>query len=562
MHRSSFPWIARFHLLLFLAQPLAAQVPSSLPDQVPQAAVEEDQEPEGANVTLDGEILLTVHAYLGPFSPEERAEASSRRLLRMADDPFYSEDLIRTEKAGLDMRVFYRDEVVGVISPEDARFLNTTPEEAAALVVERLEQAIERYRERRRPEQLLHAEIALGVATVLLVVVLLALRALYRRKIRRAPKQAPVWFQHMVEHRKGISLEAYAVVQRRVLKATWVLATLLTVFVYAQFAFRTIPMTRGYTLAVMQYLLAPLEVIQHGFLTHVGDLFFILVVIVLTHYLLKGLLTLARQASRDALTLPGIAPEWAMPIYKIVRLGVLGLALVMIYPYIPGSRTDAFKGIGLLAGALFTLGATSTAANFIGGIVLIFMRTVRLGDRIRIGDTTGDVIEANLLLTRVRTIKNEVVTIPNSALLGGQLVNYSTKAREEGLIVHTSVTIGYDAPWRKVHDLLIQAALKTSGILETPVPFVLQTALNDFNVGYQINAYTREANNLHMIYGELHQNIQDSFAQGGVEILSPSYHALRDGNADTIPVDAERKDQSPRAFPLRIERSPGGAVEP
>ena len=544
MHRSRPLGIARLPcllLVLLLVQPASALTRS------------QDPADEGARITLDGETVLTVHAPLGPFSPAERAEASTRRLRRMADDPFYSEDLIRTDQDGRDARVLYRDEVVGVITPVDAGFLNMSTGDAAARAAQVLKHAIKHYRERRRPEEVAHAEIALAVATVLLVAVLLALRAVYRRKLRRPPRHAPPWFERMIEHRKGVTLDAYAVLQRRILKGTWILATLVVVIAYAQFAFRTIPMTRGYTLAVMEYLLAPLDILRHEFLAHVGDLFFIFVVVVLTHFLLKALRSLARQASRDTLTLPGIAPEWAMPIYKIVRLAVLGLALVMIYPYIPGSRTEAFRGIGLLAGALFTLGATSTAANFIGGIVLIFMRTVRLGDRIQVGETTGDVIEANLLLTRVRTPKNEVVTIPNSALLGGQLVNYSTQARQEGLIVHTTVTIGYDAPWRKVHDLLIRAAVKTRGVLETPAPFVLQTALNDFNVGYQINAYTREANDLARLYGELHQNIQDSFNEGGVEILSPAYHALRDGNADTFPVAAAPSAQPPRAFRVRRE---------
>ena len=156
-----------------------------------------------------------------------------------------------------------------------------------------------------------------------------------------------------------------------------------------------------------------------------------------------------------------------------------------------------------------------------------------------------------MLVTKIRTIKNEEITVPNTKIMNSEVINYSTCAPDHGLIMHTTVTIGYDAPWRQVHQLLIDAALNTDLILKKPVPFVLQTALNDFYISYQINAYTRSPNAMAVIFSQLHQNIQDSFNNAGVEIMSPHYKSLRDGNTITIPEKYRAKNYDPPAF--RVE---------
>jgi small-conductance mechanosensitive channel len=218
---------------------------------------------------------------------------------------------------------------------------------------------------------------------------------------------------------------------------------------------------------------------------------------------------------------------------------VIAFSLVVIYPYIPGSNSPAFQGVSVFLGVLVSLGSSSAMANILAGVVLTYMRSFKMGDRVQISDTIGDVIEKNLLVTRLRTVKNVEISIPNSLVLNNQLVNYSTSASTEGLILHTEITIGYNAPWRQVHELLLSAAAKTQDIIETPKPFVLQKSLDDSYVTYEINCFTRHANNMTNIYSELHQNIQDLFNSAGVEIMSPSYKALRDGNASTIPTSQE-----------------------
>jgi small-conductance mechanosensitive channel len=219
-----------------------------------------------------------------------------------------------------------------------------------------------------------------------------------------------------------------------------------------------------------------------------------------------------------------------------VRFAIFVLALVAIFPYLPGSSSPAFQTISVFLGVVFSLGSSSLVANTVSGTILTYMRALRVGDRVKIQDSYGDVIERTLLVTRIRTVQNEIVTIPNSVLLNGQIINYSTMAEEGRLILRSSVTIGYDAPWPKVHAALLEAARRTPLALADPAPFVLQTALNDYNVAYVLNIHVRDAAWTQFILSDLNQRIQDTFAEANIEILSPMYNTIRQSRAgDTIP---------------------------
>ncbi|MDE6393840.1 MAG: mechanosensitive ion channel family protein, partial [Duncaniella sp.] len=215
--------------------------------------------------------------------------------------------------------------------------------------------------------------------------------------------------------------------------------------------------------------------------------------------------------------------------------------IAMIYPYLPGANSGVFQGISVFVGLIISLGSSTVIGNIIAGLVITYMRPYKLGDRIKLNDTTGNVIEKTPFVTRLRTPKNEVVTIPNSFIMSSHTVNYSASARQFGLIIHTTVTIGYDAPWRLVHQLLINAARNTPGVLEEPKPFVLETELQDYYPCYQINAYIKDVDRQAQIYSALHQSIQDTFNEAGVEIMSPHYYAGRDGSATTIPEEYHKK---------------------
>jgi small-conductance mechanosensitive channel len=547
-------------LLLTLAagSQVCAQLPPAAPPQnSPVAPRDADR---GTPVQFEGKVLYYVHESLGPFTPRERADRAERELLRMAEDPFYSRDLFSVKEEEDKVLVFYGDLMVGVVTPEDAGRLGKSTSDVASETVQSIKEAIAQYRQRRLPEARVRGIISLAVATLLLVVLLFGVRWGYRRlaALVEARKQSGVGFRV----REGLLLRAEqsASVLLWGLRFLRIAVTLVLAVIYLESAFSFMPATRGYSIVVLDYLLRPVRELWKGFLLHVGDLFFILVVVVLTRYLLKALKWLMREAATEAITLPGVPPAWATAVYKLVRIAVVAAAAVMVYPYIPGSDSGAFKGISIFAGALFTLGASGATQNFIGGFVLIFTNAFRVGDRVKTGEVTGDVVELTLLVTRLRTIKDEVVTIPNAKVISGEIVNYSALAKTGGLILHTGVTIGYDAPWRTVHALLLKAAERTPGIERKPDPFVLQTALNDFFVTYEINAYTRDANAQVAIYSELHQNIQDAFNEGGVEIMSPHYTSVRDGNTVTIPEAQREAGYTPKRFEVGVEGKdrPGG----
>jgi small-conductance mechanosensitive channel len=223
------------------------------------------------------------------------------------------------------------------------------------------------------------------------------------------------------------------------------------------------------------------------------------------------------------ITFSGFYPEWAKPTYKIARFVVIALAAVVAFPYFPGSESPAFKGISIFLGVLLSLGSSSTVSNIIAGLDMTYRRAFLYGDWVKIGDLTGEVTRVRLLVTHLRTFKNEEVVIPNAIIQNSHVTNYSSLAREQGLILHTAVTIGYSTPWRQVHAFLLQAAEKTAGILRNPPPFILQTSLDDFYVRYELNAYTDAPQDMPTIYSDLHLNIQDAFNEYGVQIMSPHY---------------------------------------
>lgn len=237
----------------------------------------------------------------------------------------------------------------------------------------------------------------------------------------------------------------------------------------------------------------------------------------------------------ERIRIRGFFPEWANPTFNIVKVLMVIFAVVVVFPYLPGAHSKAFQGVSIFIGVLFSLGSTSAVANLIAGVLIIYMRAFKVGDRVQISEVAGIVVERSLLVTRLRTPKNVEVAIPNAKVMAGHIINFNAQIKKKGLIHHTTVSIGYDVEWRRVRDLLIAAAEKTDGVTETPEPFVRQLELGNFSVVYELNVSIRQPHLLPRITSDLHANILDVFNEGGVEIMSPEFAALRDGNAAAIP---------------------------
>jgi small-conductance mechanosensitive channel len=312
------------------------------------------------------------------------------------------------------------------------------------------------------------------------------------------------------------------------------LAYIMVVYAYLSIFFGFFAETKGIADILLRFLIGITSPLWLSFVEYLPNLLSIAVICVTGHYFLKLIKAFFKAIDEGKLLFEGFYREWAKPTYNIFKFLTILFILILIFPLFPGFNSPSFKGISVFIGVLLSLGSTSAVANVIAGIVLIYTRAFQIGDRIETNGVVGDVVDKALLVTQIRTIKNVVVTVPNALVLSTMTQNYSQEARKEGLILNTTVTIGYDVPWQQVHGLLIHAAQNTQDILIQPEPFILQKSLDDFFVSYELNAYTKEANRMATIYSALHQNIQDSFNQAGVEILSPHYRALRDGNQSTV----------------------------
>lgn len=493
---------------------------------------------QGYPVSPFYDTILYVYTALGPFSPSMRAANTERRIEEMEDDMLYHSDSIVVFNSEQTVDLLYRDAIILSITDADALWMGMSKTELAGHYKNKIANSIDAHR-RATSLQTLLKEIGLAVLVVIFVYLLIKyLNKGYKLLRVRIRDGRDKWI-------KGIRVKGYelftaqkqVVAMHMVLNFTRWLLIFLIIYLMLPVLFGIFPWTKTLSGTLFGYVLTPLKNILLAIWDYVPKLISIIIVLFVFRYVFKALKFFKHEVERGKLVIPGFYSEWAAPTYQIIRVLVVAFMLIVIFPFLPGSDSAVFRGVSVFLGVLFTFSSSGSLSNIFAGLVLTYMRAFKIGDRVQIGDSTGDIIEKTLLITRIRTIKNEDITIPNSTVLNSHTINYSSAAQDVGLIVHTTVTIGYDVPWKHVHELLISAASDTIYVLGNPKPFVLQTSLNDFYISYQVNAYTKEPSMQAEIYSSLHQNIQDKFNEAGVEIMSPHYKALRDGNQSTIPAD-------------------------
>ena len=500
-----------------------------------QAAPAAAKLPEG-QVTLDGKPLFSITERVLSFAPVDRARAISSRLARLVKDPLFRIDSITTIDGESNTDIVTGDTVIMTVTDSDAKADGRPRKKLADDLARKIKTGlVNRNREYSMQELLFGGLYAFAATAVLILLIVLLNRSFPR-------------FTAKVESWRGTRIRSIRVQSFEILHQDRIVAILIEMakwvrillilglfYFYIPLVLSFFPWTRGLAATLFNYILIPVGKVGHAVATSLPNIFFIAVILAFTHFVIKFTCFLFNEVEKQTITLPGFYPEWADPSFKIVRFLIIAFAAVVAFPYLPGSDSPAFKGVSVFLGVLLSLGSTSAVANIVAGVILTYMRAFKLGDRVKIAETVGDVVEKTLLVTRIRTIKNVDTTIPNAMVLGSHITNYSSSAEAYGLILHTTVTIGYDAPWRQVHELLISAALATENILQLPAPFVYQTSLDDFYVSYQLNAYTDKPSFMAGTYSVLHQNIQDKFNEAGVEIMSPHYSQLRDGNRTAIP---------------------------
>lgn len=494
------------------------------------------QEVTGVPVVVEGDTLFYFYAKRGGHTPQQRAENVAADIAELGKLLNLQPDSVYVESSDIVTDVMYKGKVLVSFTDMDGLWENCTRDQLAAdkrlVIMEKLHQMKES-----------HGLLQLGKRIVYFILVLVGQYLLFRvtnwlfRKLKlrivrlRNTRLKPFSIQdyELLDTLKQVKLLVFlASLVRYVIMF---LQLLLTV----PLLFSIFPQTKDLAYQLFSYIWNPVKSIFIGVVDYIPNLFTIFIIYMAVKYLVRLFRYLADEVQSERLKLRGFYPDWAIPTYHIIRFLLYAFMLAMIYPYLPGSNSGVFQGISVFVGLIVSLGSSTVIGNIIAGLVITYMRPFKIGDSIKLNDTTGNVVEKTPLVTRIRTPKNEVVTIPNSFVMSSHTVNFSQSAREYGLIIHSEVSIGYDVPWRTVNKLLVEAALNTPGVVDDPRPFVLSTSLSDWYPVYQVNAYIKDADRLAEIYSDLHQNIQDRFNEAGVEIMSPHYMAVRDGNASTIP---------------------------
>ncbi|GGZ20504.1 ion channel [Echinicola pacifica] len=501
------------------------------------------------------DTLFRLYSRIGASMPQERAAKISDKIKSLYKDDHIDLEKIKVMGSANMIDIVYEDMIIMSVSEMDAIWNETSSEDLANNYSKRIKTSIAFAIE---DGSLLNSISRIGLVLLALGGTWLLLWAIgkgHRKLLRFIATNKDRWLKDLSYHEYTF-LSAYQELKIIIFASRLVKWAIYVIVLYIAMplVFSIFPFTRGWSRQLFDWIWSPFKSIFVSIYEFLPSLFTIIAIYLVMRYVIRFVRYIFEEIENEKLVITGFHSDWSKPTYNIVRFLLYAFTFVMIFPHLPGSQSDAFKGVSVFIGILFSLGSSTAIANMIAGLVITYMRPFKLGDRIKIGETTGDVVEKTLLVTRLKTIKNEEITIPNSALLTGNTINYSSYSQTEGLIVHTTVTIGYDVPWQQMYETLLEAALRTPMIQKDPKPFVLQTSLDDFYVAYQVNAYTKEASKQALVYSLLHQNIQDVCNENGIEIMSPHYRAQRDGGESTIPASYSAHDERKKNYQLDPEK--------
>lgn len=493
---------------------------------IPADMVKRAPAEQRATLTFMNRKITRFRANVIETPPEARVRDALRRIKVLFEngitDPVDTVAIPRAVLIRMDGQTIFSvvDEDLDLIAGE-------TLDSRAAEAVANLELAIAEAEETLMPQHLLRrAAYALG-ATFLFALWLWLLRRFRKTVQKQFRVHTDRGLQKTIAGRiaadRDQRAKIIAIVQRVVLFISFT-AVLISSYIWLTYVLKLFPFSRPWGEALGGYLLGTVAWVGHGIISALPGFFTILVIFVITRFVIRLLHAIFAAVEMERLQIPGIHPETANPTRRILCAAVWLLAVVVAYPYFPGSSTDAFKGVSVFIGLVISLGSTGIVNQLMSGFMLMYSRALRVGDFVHVGETEGTVLELGMLSTKVRTLAGEEVTVPNAVVISKETVNYSRFAKE-GVRINTVVTIGYDTPWRQVQAMLVQAAEMTEGLRNEPKPFVLQTSLSDYYPEYKLLAVIEKPETRPRVLSQLHANIQDIFNEHGVQIMSPHYVA-------------------------------------
>jgi small-conductance mechanosensitive channel len=538
-------------IILMTAGVLASPQPGISAESPDRPESVQDSSFQISPVTLDGTVLFHLRG-MQAFPAEERAHGISDRIAKAAKDHSVRSDTIMTVESERATEIVAGGRVIMSLLDADARPEGITRQELARVYVKEIREAVERYRHDRTPREIGFGILWSVIATIVLAVSLFLVWTLFRRVLEGVIEA------RLTDRIASIRIQSFVIVKAEKIKALLtgavrlvrLIIILALCYFYLHLVLSFFPWTRLLANQLLDFLLVPLTTMGKGILKHAPNLIFLALLAFVTNYLLKLMRLFFEGLESGAITFSGFYPEWAKPTFRIAVCLLIAFMAVVAFPYIPGSNTPAFKGVSIFLGVILSLGSSSVISNVLAGLTMTYRRAFRVGDRVMVSDVHGKVTEMRLLVTHLRNSKNEEIVMPNSIVCNSNVINYSSLAKERGLVLHTSVTIGYQTPWRQVQALLLQAAAHTHGLLPDPPPFVQLTSLDDLYVTYELNAYTDSPHGMLRIYSNLHENILDTFNEYGVQIMSPRYTCDR---ATPAVVPPEHWYQPPAQPPTESE---------
>jgi small-conductance mechanosensitive channel len=511
--------------------------PATAEAPVPAKPTELQGQQASAAVVVKGKRLFVFYGTVQGLNPTERAERTGEVLRQIAETGEFDPHKIRTLERPDGTDIMYSGIRIASVSMEDARIAQDSTFRMANEFAAKIRVALAE-----RIEESTAGDLAAAVGLSIIATVILLLSIAFISKIAGSvSSKIDTWKGTRI---KGIKIQEAELIGAhtmsdifaRIINFTQVAIYILLVGVYVVHVLNFFPRTKGLSAALTANATAPLILAFDKALEYLPSMFTIVLIALATYAIISFARFFFDSLRDQTIRFADFDPDWAEPSYKLARFVIIAFALMVALPYLPGWESPAFKQVGLVLGVLVSLGSSGVVSNVMAGAVLTYTNAFKMGDRITIGECTGDVVQKSLFVTKVKTVKNEVVSVPNAQILSSNVINFSTMARKGELIVHTIVTIGYEEPYEKIDKILLEAAARCSGVLKEPAPFVLQTTLDDYYVSYEVNAFTNQANNLQQVYSELHKHIQDTFNEAKVEIMSPAYTCLRDGNDIAIPV--------------------------
>ncbi len=478
-----------------------------------------------APVKIDGKTLFLVRG-ISSFPADQRAALISKRIKKAAANNSIPADSVKIINGAEYLMVFAGVDFIMNIYEADAESEKISRSALATLIHDKTVEALRLYREQRSRPVLIKNSIHAIAAAILYVTLLFSILWLLKKIkawIRRKIKLKADFLEN--KSFKLISSDQIWSVYESIFRILKFLTVLILSVISLEYIFGLFPWTNSILISTLNLIVDPLQTMGLGIINYIPSLFFLIVIFLVTRYLLKLIRLFFNSINKGVIEIHNFHAEWALPTFRIIKIFITAFAVILAYPYIPGSSSAAFKGVSVFLGLLISIGSSSLIGNIMAGYSMTYRRAFKKGDLIQVNDIIGIVDDQKLMVTRLRSYKNEEIVIPNSVLQSSNIINFSSKSSEKGLVLHTIVGIGYETPWRQVDSMLIQAADRTEGLLKQPPPFVLKRSLGDFAVNYEINAYCHDVQKMLLLYNELHQNILDVFNENNVQIMTPAYES-------------------------------------